>query len=80
MWAVNNKTGVKFEMTENYYNRFFVNNPNIEKLAEKIVAEPKKEIEAPQKTIKKLKMEAKAIGVKGSDRMSREELQTIVGE
>ena len=73
MWAINNKTGVKFDMTEEYYNQFYFDNPDMEKLATKDPIKPKT-------TMKELKQIAKESGVTGSDRMNREELEAILKE
>lgn len=76
MWVVNKKTGVKFEQTEDYYNKYFLKDANMEKLAEKPTA--KKELSEPEKkTRKSLVADAKKQGVKGADRMSLEDLTAV---
>lgn len=74
MWAVNNKTGVKYDMTEDYYNKYFFDNPDMEKLA------GKPEIIEKPKTLKQLKISAKKVGITGSDRMNKDELEALLEE
>jgi len=73
MWAINKKTNVKYNFTDEYYEKYFINDPDIEKLAGKI-EEPKK------LTLKQLKLEAKKAGITGSDRMNKEEIESLLIE
>jgi len=79
MWAVNKKTGVRHEMTEDYYDKYYHKNPDMEKLAgEPIPEKPVKK--SVKKTLKTLKIEAKEMGITGSDRMNKEEIEALLEE
>ena len=80
MWCINRETGVKFDMTEEYYDKYFLNNPAMEKYAGKVERVTPKEIESPRLTLKELKKNAKEIGITGSDRMNKEELEQLLKE